>query len=740
MMSFKRSLAATSESEPDLNLVSVIRVVQRRRRIILVCILFAFAASLLYLAVSKFRYRADAQLQVLREDSPATMADLTSTSGGASDPLQINLTMQTYAGILASDSLALRVIREQGLENTSEYRSKLGASASAEEKAEANRPLEETRYRREKILKRFKSHLQVSVVSGSKLISVSFDSADADLAKRVLDQLLADFIDHNFQVRFNASKKSEDWLSEQLIELRADVQRSQEEAVRLQHQTGIFGTDESNNLILGRLQTLDQELTSAEQNRIVKQSVLGVVRKDDPESISSLSTTTGQTAVPGAVNSLVLIQNLRQQESSLAGQYAEVSSKYGPNYPRVVELREQLAQVKWSIARETERVRRRAENDYKAAASQENATRSELEKQRAIASSANDLAVRYRIAKREADSKRDLYQHLIEKAKEVDVLAGLRSTNIDIVDAAHVSSSPVSPKIPMVLGLGLGSGLFLGFALAFLRDSLDGSLYDPEDVERLSGLSLLGIVPQIEQGSSEKRGQDSAQDSLSGASYSPVSVYSAAANEPDSTFTEAFRVVRTSMLLSEAPDRLKVIMITGPIGGEGKSVVSANLAMVLAQKGSRVLLIDGDLRKGTLSEKLGFASRSGLSDMHGAKETTALYPITGFSTLRFIPSGSNTKYPSEVLGSTWLERELTTWRAEFDYIIVDTTSVLGVTDAVAFSQRADGVIVVGRSGMTTKQSLVRTSSVLVEAHASLLGVVLNGADVHSWDYRHYLGL
>jgi succinoglycan biosynthesis transport protein ExoP len=707
----------SSESEPDLNLAGVIQLVIRRRMLLFYCVLTALVLSIIYLAIAHPRYRADSELQILKDENPTTLTDSTVTPPESSDPLAVNLVMQTYVGVLESDKLALQVIQELDLEKTPEYRWKPGYMASEREKAEAGLPLDQTRTRREWVIRRFQKNLEVSVVSGSKLLSVGFYSVNPDLAGRVLSQLIKDFLDYNFGLRFSVVTQSEDWLNSQLGSLRDQVERAQEEAANLQRRTGIFGTDETHNLVLSRLESLDQELTSAEQNRIVKESVYNVVRGGDPEAISSLSTAVGQANTPGPTNSLLLVQTLRGQEANLTSQYADISSRYGPNFPRVTEVRDQLAAVKQAIAKELQRLNERAANDYKASVEQEDAIRKEWEEQKRLAVDSNDLAIQYTIANREATSTRDLYQHLLERSKEVGIISGMRSSNISVLDPAHTSAKPVSPRKQLVLALGLGAGLIFGLAIVFLWDSLDPALRVPDDLPNLARAPLLGTLPEF-------RGDWLLEPSANSGAQ-PIS----SANENRGAVYEVLRSIRTALLHNASARSLNTFVVTSPGRSEGKTAIALNLAAVLALQSKKVLLVDGDLRHGGLSKTLGLASAVGLSELvnAGAQVTPAL--LAGSQSVYFLPSGSLPALPTETLTSDAFLQRLASWRSEFDFVVIDTVAILPVTDAVSLSSKVGGVVLVALYGSTPKNSIAKAATLLTSAGAVILGTILNGADV-----------
>jgi capsular exopolysaccharide synthesis family protein len=700
----------TSESEPDVNLAGVFQLVVRRRELLFYCVFTTLVLSILYLAIAHPRYRADSELQILKDESPTTLTENSVTPPESSDPLEVSLIMQTYVGVLQSDKMALQVIQELNLEHYPEYAWKPGRFASAQVKAEVNLPLEQTRVRREWVIAKFRKNLEVGVVSGSKLLSVSFYSVDANLAGRVLSQLIKDFLNYNFGIRFAVESQSEEWLNSQLGSLREQVERAQEEAANLQKRTGIFGTDETHNLVLSRLETLDQELTSAEQNRIVKEVIYNVVRGGDPEAISSLSTAAGQSNNPGPTNSLLLVQNLRQQEATLSGEYADISSRYGPNFPRVAEIRDQLATVRKAIADELQRLNERAKNDYLAALQQENAIKKEWEEQKRLTADSNDLAIQYTIANREATSTRDLYQHLLERSKEVGIISGMRSSNISVLDPAHTSARPVTPKKPLVLGIGLASGLLFGLAIVFLWDGVDPVLRVPSDLIHLVHAPLLGKLPLFH------------GDGL-------IEPFGTEKNGTQKAIYEAFGSIRTALLHAASARSLKTFVVTSPGRSEGKSTIALNLAAVLALQNKKVLLVDGDLRQGALSKTLGFSSKPGLSELvnSGAEVTPTL--LAGSQHVFFLPSGALPALPTETLSSDIVRAMLISASSEFNYVVIDTVATLPVTDAVALSSELGGVVLVAYEGSTPKHAIAEAATLLSGAGAVILGTILNGAEV-----------
>ncbi len=716
-----------SSPEPDLDIAEIVKVFQRRRVLFFWCIAGSLLLACLFLLVAKRRYKAEAALEVLSAHSSANISDLADT-GADTSALQLGITMQTYVGLLTSERLALQVVRELNLEQTPEFHFKSRAG-------EENAPLENAPHRREAVLQRFERDLSVSAGAGSKLLTIDFQAADPANAKRVLNQLVQDFIAYNVGVGYSASERTESWLGGQLGELKSQVQNAEEAAAKAQRDTGIYGTDGEHNLVLSRLEALQQELINAEQNRIVKGAILHVVQTGDPEAISNLSSAAGQSTTPGSVNSLALIQTLRQQEASLSGQLADLSTRFGPAYPRVGEVQRQLSDIRSSIAAETRRLTQRANNDYRAAADQERSLQQQVQEQKVLANQSNNASIRYVIANREATSTRDLYERLLERSKELGVVAGLNANDLVIVDPAHVSAS-ATPGIAITLLAATAIGLILGICAVLLRDSLDPTLFSLESMQRFSGLPLLASVPWV---TSRELKQRTLLPHVNSESDMPTTdtnggLYKLSVLAPESSFTESFRFLRARFQLSPALRGAKVILVLSPLHNEGKGVVTMNLAAVLAEQNSRVLVVDADLRRGTLTRHLGLTGKPGLADvLRGHSSLADVTPHAVTSSLDFLASGIQQPLSADLLGSASMQQALSTWKTSYDYVLLTTAPVLDSADAVRLAVLTDCSLLVVRDRLTVKKSLLSALQLLHSVQAPLAGLVYNAVTSNASD-------
>jgi len=357
-----------------------------------------------------------------------------------------------------------------------------------------------------------------------------------------------------------------------------------------------------------------------------------------------------------------------------------------------------------------------------------------MDKQKQQANQLNESAIEYSLLKRDLETNRTLYEGLLEKLKEAGVTAGLRSNNFRTVDVARVPTTPAEPNVPRNLAFALALGLTTGVGLAFLLEAVDNTVRTPEQAQVISALPSLGMIPLGSKSSTEVAGKQRLS-----VTSSKEAVELITQSRPQSQMAESYRALRTSLLLTSLGAPPKVILITSALPQEGKTTTSLNCGIVLAQKGSRVLLIDADLRRPSIHKALGMGPRTGLSNVltGGATVQQATVRSTVLPTLFVLPAGTPPPNPAELLASANMGDILTQLREQYDHIVIDTPPALSVTDAVIMSTRADAVVLVIRSGQTTKQALRRARDILARVNAKVAGVLLNAADLTSPDYYYY---
>jgi polysaccharide biosynthesis transport protein len=512
--------------------------------------------------------------------------------------------------------------------------------------------------------------------------------------------------------------QASDWLSKQLDDLKKNVESSQQRFTEYQKKSGIIGTDETHNIFIVQLEELNKQMAGAKGERILREARYRVAVSGNPELIADVAPTS-------------TLAILRAQQADLKNQYAQLTAKYGNAYPRVEQVSTQLNQVEGSITTQVTEIRDKFQNEYRAALETELGLNTELEKQKQQAYKMNDAGIEFAILKRDFESSRDLYEDLMKKLKESGIVAGLHSTNVDVIDPAEVPTKPAEPRVMLNIAVGLMLGMFGGIGLAFLLENLDTTIRAPEYGEILVNLPVLGVVPHLNlNGTKGHKPLSKAEQEL------PFLM-----SRPNSQFAEAFRALRTTLLLSSPGSPPKVIIVSSAAPGEGKTTVSVNCALAFAQKGAKVLLVDADLRRSGAQGRLRMQGELGLSScLSGGRESAEfIKDLPGGMGLAVLPAGQKPPNPVELLDSDRMRTLLEQWREEYEHIIIDTPPLVGLSDALALSPFADAVLLVARSGRTSQQSLRRARDILNRVHARTVGVLINDLDIDSGDYYNYYG-
>src|SRR5208282_4968729 len=429
-----------------------------------------------------------------------------------------------------------------------------------------------------------------------------------------------------------------------------------------------------------------------------------------------------------------LLETLRGKQADLKIQIADLNTQFGPSYPKLAQLNNQMKEVDSQIQGEMKKIASKVRGQYMTALQRENMLHDALERQKQEANKLNESAIEYNILKRDAETYRLLYEGILQKLKEAGVSAGLKANNFHIVDSARPPTYPIEPNIPRNLGFALLLGLASGVGLAFLLEGLDNTIRTTEQAQMISGLPPLGMIPL---GSKSAREGSNAKRLVIATSKEAVELVTQV--RPQSQMAESYRALRTSLLLSNLGAPPKVIMVTSALPQEGKTTTSINCAVVLAQKGVRVLLIDADLRRPSIHKTLGMGPHSGLSNVLTGSTTLeqAVARTAVLPNLFVLAAGTPPPNPAELLASPNMRDLLAQLREQYDHIVIDTPPSLSVTDAVVLSPRADAVVLVIRSGQTTKTALRRSRDILTQVNAKVVGVLLNAVDLSSPDYYYY---
>jgi succinoglycan biosynthesis transport protein ExoP len=624
--------------------------------------------------------------------------------------------IETQTKILQSETLALNTIKTLDLQRYPEFGGTATDSLGSHGNA-ASRPA---------ILGAFLARLSVKRVPGSRLIEVQFEAQSPQLAAQVVNTHLHNYIEQNFRSKYDATMQASNWLSAELEELRIKVEKSEDARIAYERENQIWQIDEKQDITTQKLADLSKAVTDA-------QTALA-----EKEALYQMAMSGNVDALPAARSNDV-ISSLLKRQADLDEQYAEAADQYGPNFPKVLRLAIQRKEVDDNLAKARKTMIESVEEEFNTSKNHVELLQEDLDRQKGEANELAEKLVQYHILQHDAESNKQLYDGLLQKLKEATITVGLHSDNIRIVDPALVPASPSRPQKARNILFAFLVGLVGGVGLALLREYLDNTVKSPDDVETLTGLPSLAVVPALPGMSARSnRHSRSVAANVVGATGPRVELLSYI--QPKSQISEAFRALRTSLLLSQADHPPQVILVTSALPREGKTTAAVNLAVTLAQLGDRTLLIDSDLRKPGIRRALNLTSgkEAGLSSylagVSTLEEVTIPHPT--IENLVALTTGPVPPSPADLLSSHRMREALTELRHKFKFIVIDSPPVMAATDAVLISALTDGVLLVVRSGETPKEAFTRTRDLLAAVKCRLLGVVLNAVDSSAPDYYY----
>lgn len=712
------------QEEKEIHLRDYWRVIVKRRWTLLAFFLIVVATTAVATFTMKPVYRSTTTIQINKENPQ--IVDF-------KEILAVN-TMdmdyyQTQYKVLESRSLARRVIQSLNLPEHPQFlpeketafqqwKSNLLISISELFSSSGSAPsLREDPSESEKetvLIDRFLKKLKIEPIRNSRLVKVHFDTNNPELSSRVANELASAYIQQNLETRFYATEQAKEWLTKQLEDLKAKVERSDEALEAFGARHGIISLDEKENVIVQRLNELNEALTKAEADRMSKEALYGQTKGANADSIPSILENK-------------LIMDLKQAIIQLEGQYMKHSETFKSEHPEMIKLRTQMKTVRDRLDVETQRIIAGIKNEYESSLRRERLLRDSFEAQKRRVMEMKEKAIQYNILKREADTNKELYRGLLQRMKEAGVSAGIMASNIQVVDKAELPTKPHKPNKRLNLVLAAVVGLFLGVGLAFFFEYLDNTVKTPEDVEQLIRLPSFGMVPEISQQRRKRLEQ--------GQTY-PVELITH--RHPKSMLSESYRNIRTSILLSFSERPPKKIAITSPNPAEGKTTTAINTAIALSQTGARVILIDADLRKPRIHKIFTEGNGVGLSNfLSGNIELGAVIKKTEIPNLFYIPSGPIPPNPSELISSNLFRNMIQSLEEQFDHIVFDSPPVLGFADSVILSTAVDGMILVSVGGKTPRETLQRAKDLLLQVNAKILGVVINRVNIERSEYGYY---
>jgi polysaccharide biosynthesis transport protein len=584
----------------------------------------------------------------------------------------------------------------------------------------------------------YQSELAIKPVAETSLVNIVFTTPDGRLSAQLANAHAHAYIRQGIELHSQANEEAQKFLETKLVELKEKLQKSEYALNRYRRDQGIvpglMSLDGKETIVIDRLSVLSKDLTEAQVGRLELEAEVQMVRDHQYDALPQ-------------VHEDKMLSDLRTNYDALNTEYAGMAKQFKPDYPPLAQLQAKRDQLQHDMDEEIHRVTATIESAYKEAQGKETKLQDEMDKSRSNALGLNDAAVEYAILQREVDTNRDLYNSVLQRMKDVGLAAEARSSNVVIVDEAEASTSPSSPKIAQSVMTSAVLSLVGAIALAFLLDFLNNRLKTPEEVEQYLRVPNLAVVPVFsymeEKSRNNRKGPqlpkpDGEPNSIPALSPRGHPRELIGASNPYSVHGEAYRTLRTGILLSRAGAPPKVILMTSTTSGEGKTVTATNTAVLFAHTGAKVLLIDADLRRPRCHRVFGVDKEPGLTEvLTGRRDVFEMIRPTAVDGLSMLTSGSLPPNPTELLGSDKMKQILTLVAGSFDFVVIDSPPILPVSDSILLSTIVDGVVVIVNSAKTAKQQIRVACARLKYARSKLFGIVLNKVNLQSPEYKYY---
>lgn len=702
-----------------LTLMDVWRVLMKQRFVILAVTLLSLAAALWYALRTPPVYESVARIEIRPQETPNVGLEQLIEQKQQGQP---ETALQTEMAILQSDSVLFQT--GQSLDLLDRLRQAAAVQARRRGEPAPQATAEIAPVERQAMIQYIRRGLLVKVVGGTNVVEIHYRNGDPKLGAAITNKLVETYSDEDLRTKFDRTMHVSSWLQGQLDGLKVEASDAQQQLADYQKAHNIVGTDENSNLTIQTLNNLSSQLDDAEADRITKEA-----RMRDFDSLGS-----NMVALMGDNPNLAALRN---QLAELETQRAQLALKYGPKHPKMVDLQAQINKIQSQIDAEVALAKHQVQNEYQGSLGVEQALRQRLNSQEEAAYKLNEGAAQYAILRNQAELTRDLYDTLQVRLKEATVTAGLSAANITVVDSAQVPYLPVAPRKRLSVLMGLIGGLIGGCVLAFVIESIDDRLQTSDEVESVSMLPSLAAVPHLASEAEKRRSRGKRE---LGSSEIRLNQQLVALRDSKSNSAESYRNLRSSLLLSSIDNPPRIMVVTSAFPEEGKTTTAINCAIVLAQRGERVLLVDADLRRGSLAAVFGISGRTvGLSTLLANPESHREIPVPlpELPTLHVLATGPRPPNPAEMLSSARMEEQLRQWAQEYDRIVLDTAPLLSVSDTQAMSVFADTVVLVTRAGMTRRRALIRARDILLRINAPIAGVVVNDVDVRLENFYTY---
>jgi succinoglycan biosynthesis transport protein ExoP len=745
--------AGEPEAAEPSQIMRYLETLRRRWRLVAGFALAAVVLMGVYCLFAERRYTATAVLHVKMQPGNVTNIPQVVMPPG---PLESIEYFQDQLKFLESKTLAAAVIKDLGLEQDPVFaRSESGivgdtldaivtgyhalrvavglepASATDADEAGSERVYDVPTH----LINRYKRWVEIVPVMNSRMVEVRFTSPSPSLSQRVANAHVRGFITQSLQSKFELTGEARKFLEAEIDRVQRHLGTAEQALNEFRRDHHVMSLDDKENAIVDRLNDLSRRLTEAEANRIGAEADHKLLEGREYDSLPS-------------VLSNALIQTLKSQVGALEVKQAELGAVFLSGSPQMQEINSQLASARGRLKRELERVAGGVDATYQTALAREEGLRREFEAQQNSVLNLKEISGQYLKLDQDVTSSRNLYNTLLTRMQETDVVKGVQLANASVMDPADRPRGPSSPSIPFDLAFALVFGIGLGALLAFVLESVDSSLKTPEDVRAHLQLPTLGVVPDLT--------RIGTTNGTRAALPAPLRAKRSGAPPPipadRAVRTEAFRSIRTSLLFFNTARPPRTILVTSSQPGEGKTSTTVHLALSLSQLASNVVIVDADMRKPRCHRALGVEPTTGLSEVlrglvrlpDAIQEYTV---VNGRATHRdgmargprvhVLQAGHPPSDPSALLASPRMQEVLAALMSTYELVLIDSPPVFPITDSAILAPRVDAVVLVVRGHTTCRHVTREALERLRLMQAKVMGVVLNGVDPTSSHYRSY---
>jgi capsular exopolysaccharide synthesis family protein len=617
---------------------------------------------------------------------------------------------ETQVGILRSRSLAATIIDQLDLWHDPEFTDdRIRQRTSAGTTGTSAPSAVEQREARSHVVDRFIEHLAISYRAGNRLFDVAFRSTDPQLAATVANTVAKVYISQNLERRVRAVKEASEWLNARLIEQRQQVEASELALQRYREQNADVSLSEQQNVIVRKLAELSTAATTARTERIEAESLYAECRKvrGKPEMADALPILLGNP----------FVQQLKEERASLQRDLASLSERLGDRHPDVIRVQSTLTRVEAQLETEIDRVVESVGNQVQTLRAKEQRLGEAVGAQERLALALDRRAIQYSALQREVTSNRQIFEALLDRAKQTEISSELKVTNVQIVDRAEVPVTPAAPQKKLVLLLALLIGLPIAMGAAVVLEYFDDRIKSPDEIRATLGLKVLGFAPTIPR---------RVMRQTAGLLTSGLSA----------EYAEALRTIRANLLLHAPPQAgANALLVTSTRPGEGKTIVAANLAIGLAQAGRRVLLFDADMRRCSVHELFHQPLEPGLAAvLNGTTRIGDAIRPSGVPGLFLLTAGSAASTAGDLLERPAFADVMKALGDQFDWILIDSPPVMVASDATLLAQSAGAVVFVVGSHMTKARLARAALEQLDGAQSKIVGAVLSRSRLERFDY------